>query len=93
MENKNQSFHSIQEHSVLIYLDKMWKLLPIFFSICVLIETALFIFVNGNPLIQDDNNFLDKTKEEFMKVLEVNLVGPFLLIQKLYKVFLVVNSV
>ena len=25
-----------------------------------------------------DNNFLDKTKEEFMKVLEVNLVGTFL---------------
>ena len=24
-----------------------------------------------------DNNFLNKTKEEFMKVLEVNLVGPF----------------
>ena len=25
-----------------------------------------------------DNNFLDKTKEEFMKVLEINLVGMFL---------------
>ena len=25
-----------------------------------------------------DNNFLDKTKEEFMRVLEINLVGMFL---------------
>lgn len=41
------------------------------------------VLVN-NAAIAIDNNFLDKTKEEFMKVLEVNLVGPFLLIQKLY---------
>ena len=41
------------------------------------------ILVN-NAAVALDNNFLDKTKEEFMKVLEVNLVGPFLLIQKLY---------
>lgn len=38
----------------------------------------------NNAALALDNNFLDKTKEEFMKVLEVNLVGPFLLIQKLY---------
>ena len=38
----------------------------------------------NNAALSLDNNFLDKTKEEFMKVLEVNLVGPFLLIQKLY---------
>lgn len=31
-----------------------------------------------------DNSFFEKTKEEFMQVLEVNLVGPFILIQKLY---------
>ena len=40
------------------------------------------VLVN-NAAIAIDNNFLAKTKEEFMKVLEVNLVGPFLLIQKL----------
>ena len=40
------------------------------------------ILIN-NAALSLDNNFLDKTKEEFMKVLEVNLVGPFLLIQKL----------
>ena len=40
------------------------------------------VLVN-NAALSLDNNFLDKTKEEFMKVLEVNLVGPFLLIQKL----------
>ena len=40
------------------------------------------ILVN-NAALSQDNNFLDKTKEEFMKVLEVNLVGPFLIIQKL----------
>lgn len=42
------------------------------------------VLVN-NAALSSDNNFLDKTKEEFMKVLEVNLVGPFLLIQKLHK--------
>ena len=41
------------------------------------------ILVN-NAALSLDNYFLDKTKEEFMKILEVNLVGPFLLIQKLY---------
>ena len=40
------------------------------------------VLVN-NAALSLDNNFLDKTKEEFIKVLEVNLVGPFLLIQKL----------
>lgn len=40
------------------------------------------ILVN-NAALSLDCGFLDKTKEEFMKVLEVNLVGPFLLIQKL----------
>ena len=32
-----------------------------------------------------DNNYLDKTKEEFIKVLEVNLVGMFLVIKHLSK--------
>lgn len=32
-----------------------------------------------------DNEFLLKTKKEFMEVLEVNLVAPFLLIQGLYE--------
>lgn len=40
------------------------------------------VLVN-NAALSLDNTFLEKTKEEFMKVLEVNLVGPFLLIQKL----------
>lgn len=35
--------------------------------------------------ISMDNNYLDKTKEEFMKVLEVNLVGMFLVIKHLSK--------
>jgi len=37
----------------------------------------------NNAALSLDNNFKDKTKEEFMKVLDVNLVGPFLIIQKL----------
>ena len=41
------------------------------------------ILIN-NAALAIDGNFLEKSKEEFMKVLEVNLVGPFLLIQKLY---------
>lgn len=40
------------------------------------------ILVN-NAALSLDNSFEFKTKEEFMKVLEVNLVGPFLLTQKL----------
>lgn len=47
------------------------------------------VLVN-NAALSLDNNFLDKNKEEFMKVLEVNLVGPFLLIQKLNS--LLINS-
>jgi 3-oxoacyl-[acyl-carrier protein] reductase len=47
------------------------------------------VLVN-NAALSLDNSFLDKTKEEFMKVLEVNLVGPFLLIQKLNN--LLINS-
>ena len=44
----------------------------------------------NNAAIAIDGNFLEKSKEEFMKVLDVNLVGPFLLIQKLYN--LISNS-
>lgn len=51
--------------------------------------TNIDVLVN-NAALSLDNNFLDKTKEEFMKVLEVNLVGPFLLIQKLNS--LLINS-
>lgn len=41
------------------------------------------ILIN-NAALSMDCEFEDKTKEEFMKVLEVNLVGPFLLIKNLY---------
>lgn len=40
------------------------------------------ILIN-NAALSLDNSFELKTKKEFMKVLEVNLVAPFLLIQKL----------
>lgn len=39
------------------------------------------ILIN-NAAISLDNEFYLKSKDEFMKVLEVNLVGPFLLIQR-----------
>ena len=39
---------------------------------------TLDLLVN-NASISNDNLFLDKTKEEFMNVLEVNIVGTFLL--------------
>ncbi|MBQ9071679.1 MAG: SDR family oxidoreductase [Bacilli bacterium] len=45
----------------------------------------LDVLVN-NAAIDLANNFASKTKEEFMKVLEVNLVSPFLLIQNLYNI-------
>lgn len=43
------------------------------------------ILIN-NAALSMDCEFEDKTKEEFMKVLEVNLVGPFLLIKNLYTI-------
>ena len=42
----------------------------------------LDVLVN-NAALSLDNDFDSKTKEQFIKVLEVNLVGPFLLIQGL----------
>lgn len=55
-------------------------------TFCEIIKTKyskIDILIN-NAAISIDNSFEEKTKKEFMKVLEVNLVGPFLLIQKLY---------
>jgi len=43
------------------------------------------VLVN-NAALSLDNNFLDKTNKEFMEVLQVNLVSPFLLIQRLYDI-------
>jgi len=40
----------------------------------------------NNAALAIDNPFLQKTKEEFMNILEVNLVGPFLIIQKLFNI-------
>ena len=37
----------------------------------------------NNAALSLDNNFLDKTSKEFKDVLQVNLVSPFILIQKL----------
>lgn len=45
----------------------------------------LDIFINLAAICMD-NNYLDKTKEEFMKVLEVNLVGMFLVIKHFSKI-------
>lgn len=60
MESKQQSFHSIQENTVLRYLDKMWKILPIVFLAVFLVEVFLFIFVSGNPAIKNDENYINK---------------------------------
>lgn len=42
------------------------------------------ILIN-NAALSLDNDFINKTKEEFMKVLEVNVVGTFLMIKSLSK--------
>lgn len=39
------------------------------------------VLINSACLCRD-NYYMDKTKNEFMEVLEVNLVGPFLVIQR-----------
>ena len=46
--------------------------------------TKIDLLIN-NASLSMDNEFEFKTKSEFMKVLEVNLVGPFVLIQGLIK--------
>ena len=43
------------------------------------------VLVN-NAALSLDNNFLDKTSEEFIDILQVNLISPFLLIQKLHSI-------
>lgn len=43
------------------------------------------VLVN-NAALSIDNNFLDKTSKEFIDILKVNLVSPFLLIQRLYSI-------
>lgn len=43
------------------------------------------VLVN-NAALSMDNNFLDKTSKEFIDILKVNLVSPFLLIQRLYSI-------
>ena len=40
----------------------------------------------NNAALSLDNNFLDKTSKEFKDILQVNLISPFLLIQKLHGV-------
>lgn len=55
-------------------------------SLCAIIRKnheKLDVLVN-NAAKSIDNTFVEKTKKEFMEVLEVNLVGPFILIQQLY---------
>ncbi len=61
MPQSVQNFHSIQEKTVLHYLNKMWKILPLVFVVCAIIEAILFIFVSGNPSIQDDENYIKKS--------------------------------
>lgn len=46
---------------------------------------SIDILIN-NAALSLDNYFNDKTSDEFKKVLQVNLVSPFLLIQKLYDI-------
>ena len=45
------------------------------------------VLINSACLCMD-NYYLDKDKSEFMQVLEVNLVGPFLVIQKFANIVL-----
>lgn len=47
--------------------------------------STIDVLIN-NAAISLDNTFEEKTKEEFMQVLEVNLVAPFLLIQNISKI-------
>lgn len=47
----------------------IYKTISMFGKIDILVNNAVY---------EEDNYIFDKTKEEFMKVLEVNLVGPFL---------------
>lgn len=67
-----------------------------FYKLDLLNEEELIAFCNtikkeyskidvliNNAALSLDNDFLEKTSEEFKQVLQVNLISPFLLIQKL----------
>lgn len=55
------------------------------FDIINLINNYKFDILINNSALSLDNNYLEKTKEEFMKVLEVNLVGTFLMCKEAIK--------
>ena len=51
-----------------------------------LLELEHIDILINNAAYTQDNYYYDKTKEEFMKVLEVNVVGTFLMIKYLSKI-------
>lgn len=68
-----------------------------FYKVDLSIETEINCFVNAvlklttqidilvnNAALSLDCEFIDITKEQFLKILDVNLVAPFLLAKKLY---------
>lgn len=61
MTQNVQNLHSIQENTILHYLDKMWKILPFVFFACAVVELFLFIFISGNPTIKNDLNYINKS--------------------------------
>lgn len=60
MPKQLEKYDSIQENTILRYLDRMWKILPIVFFAVFLVEVFLFFFVNGNPSIKNDANYINK---------------------------------
>ena len=50
-----------------------------------LFDNYKFDILVNNAALCLDNNYLEKTKEEFMKVLETNLVGTFLMCKEAIK--------
>ena len=50
-----------------------------------LFDTYKFDILINNAALSLDSHYLDKTKDEFMKVLEVNLVGTFLMCKEAVK--------
>jgi len=60
MEHGNHNFSSIQEKTILRYIDRMWQILPLVFISCAVVETGLFFFINGNQNTAGNISFFNK---------------------------------
>ncbi len=77
MEQGNQNLLSIQEKSILNYIDRMWEILPFVFSFCALMEAMLFFLTSGKSYTAEDPNYIKKSWTLFESFLPTILSFAF----------------